>query len=342
MTFSIIIPVYNVAPYLRACLDSVLAQTYSDWEAICVDDGSTDGSGAILDEYAAIEDRIKIVHQKNTGVSSARNTGLSMACGEWVFFLDGDDVVAPVAFEKLAKIISDCPSENLIRFGLQNFDDGFAYPSVQNRKNSYRTIDISTQIAYENYYVYVCQFLFRRTLIADMKFERYKRGEDRLFIVRILCFKVNSFVATDDVVYFYRQRMGSAVHSRASVQVMKDELSHRVDIIEAIDSCGKRMPYAGTAWLEKYCLCGYLNCVEKFGGYNREERTELLKWFYRQLPRIQQANGYSVEGRLYAFLHGVAKGKFGRYLIRWFIPLWTHRVKNMLSMILFSPSKKAA
>jgi len=70
--FSIIIPVYNVAPYLRECLDSVLAQTFTDWEAICVDDGSTDGSGAILDEYAAKEPRIKVIHPKNAGVGAAR------------------------------------------------------------------------------------------------------------------------------------------------------------------------------------------------------------------------------------------------------------------------------
>ena len=89
--FSIIIPVYNVAPYLRECLDSVLAQTFTDWEAICVDDGSTDGSGAILDEYAAKDKRFRIVHQKNSGVSVARNTALEIVDGEWLTFIDADD-----------------------------------------------------------------------------------------------------------------------------------------------------------------------------------------------------------------------------------------------------------
>lgn len=80
MTFSIIIPVYNVAPYLRECLDSVLAQICTDWEweAICVDDGSTDGSGAILDEYAARDGRFKVIHQTNAGVSAARNAALNV------------------------------------------------------------------------------------------------------------------------------------------------------------------------------------------------------------------------------------------------------------------------
>lgn len=89
--FSIIIPVYNVAPYLRECLDSVLAQTYTDWEAICVDDGSTDGSGAILDEYALKDNRFKVLHQKNQGVSAARNVALDAASGEYLVFVDSDD-----------------------------------------------------------------------------------------------------------------------------------------------------------------------------------------------------------------------------------------------------------
>ena len=79
--FSIIIPVYNVAPYLRECLDSVLAQTFTDWEAICVDDGSTDGSGAILDEYAVRDKVVFIIHQKNSSVGAARNKGSDFVTG---------------------------------------------------------------------------------------------------------------------------------------------------------------------------------------------------------------------------------------------------------------------
>ena len=91
--FSIIIPIYNVAPYLRECLDSIIDQTIGNWEAICVDDGSTDGGGAILDEYVARDKRFKVIHQKNAGVSTARNVGLNIATGEWFLFLDGDDTL---------------------------------------------------------------------------------------------------------------------------------------------------------------------------------------------------------------------------------------------------------
>ena len=102
--FSIIIPVYNVAPYLRECLDSVLAQTFTDWEAICVDDGSTDGSGAILDEYATKDERFRVIHQSNAGVSAARNAALKRVLGEWIWFVDSDDVVPCDALEKMSAI----------------------------------------------------------------------------------------------------------------------------------------------------------------------------------------------------------------------------------------------
>lgn len=90
---SIIVPVYNVEKYLRACLDSILAQTFSNFELILIDDGSKDRSGAICDEYAVGDSRIKVLHKENGGVSKARNTGLDMAQGEFVTFIDGDDTV---------------------------------------------------------------------------------------------------------------------------------------------------------------------------------------------------------------------------------------------------------
>ena len=87
---TIIIPVYNTAPYLPDCLTSILGQTFSDFELLLIDDGSTDGSGTICDEYAKKDHRIRVFHKDNGGVSSARNLGLDNARGEWVYFVDSD------------------------------------------------------------------------------------------------------------------------------------------------------------------------------------------------------------------------------------------------------------
>lgn len=109
---SIIIPVYNVEKYLRRCIDSILSQTYTDFEAILVDDGSTDESGKICDEYALKDSRIKVIHKKNGGVSAARNSGLDVAVGEYVAFCDSDDYLSAdyleVIFNSLKENNADC------------------------------------------------------------------------------------------------------------------------------------------------------------------------------------------------------------------------------------------
>ena len=96
---SVIIPVYNCGQFLRRCLDSLVCQTFNDWEAICINDGSKDNSGAILDEYAAADKRFKVVHKENEGVSAARNTALSLVDSDYIMFMDSDDFLHPQAME---------------------------------------------------------------------------------------------------------------------------------------------------------------------------------------------------------------------------------------------------
>jgi glycosyltransferase involved in cell wall biosynthesis len=91
---SVIVPVYNVEPYLRKCLDSIVSQTYQDLEILVIDDGSTDGSGKICDEYKR-DQRVRVFHTENAGLSAARNLGLDKAHGEWIEFIDSDDWVEP-------------------------------------------------------------------------------------------------------------------------------------------------------------------------------------------------------------------------------------------------------
>ena len=107
MSISVIIPVYNTASYLPACLDSILAQTFADFELLVVDDGSTDASPAICDDYARRDARVKVFHQANAGVSVARNLALSHACGKWVCFVDSDDTVLPDYLKDMVSVTTD-------------------------------------------------------------------------------------------------------------------------------------------------------------------------------------------------------------------------------------------
>ena len=100
-TISIIIAVFNNEQYLPACLDTVLAQTYSDWELILIDDGSTDGTGSVCDKYAKTDPRISVIHQENQGLSDSRNKAMRLARGKYIGFIDGDDLIVPDMYKVL-------------------------------------------------------------------------------------------------------------------------------------------------------------------------------------------------------------------------------------------------
>ena len=107
VALSVVIPVYNIEGYLGKCLDSILAQTFPDYEVIVVNDGSTDRTPQVCDEYAAKDARIRIIHKENEGVSVARNTGIEVASGEYFLFFDGDDFMEPYTMEELYKVAKE-------------------------------------------------------------------------------------------------------------------------------------------------------------------------------------------------------------------------------------------
>jgi len=118
MRISVIIPVYNAEKYLQPCVDSVLMQTYKDFELILVDDGSRDGSGAMCDNIASQDSRVHVVHQKNAGAGAARNAGLSKAQGEYIVFVDSDDMIRQGYFESLAP-----HNEDVVFVNVDNIDE---------------------------------------------------------------------------------------------------------------------------------------------------------------------------------------------------------------------------
>ena len=102
---SVIVPIYNVEAYLRRCVDSILAQTFTDYELILVDDGSPDNCGEICEEYAGTDDRIRVIHKENGGLSDARNAGLDVATGAYVGFVDSDDYIHPNMYQRLIDLM---------------------------------------------------------------------------------------------------------------------------------------------------------------------------------------------------------------------------------------------
>ena len=212
--FSIIIPVYNVAPYLRECLDSVLAQTFTDWEAICVDDGSTDGSGAILDEYAAKDSRFRVFHQPNAGVSAARNKALDAARGAWIGFLDADDVLSKDWLETVSTGIDG--SEDWIRTkctGWDGRDSFYEFNELKCERNEFW--DCRDGVLSVGWHLISrCGFPFvnyyRRDIIGNVRFPPGIRfREDALFCYEA-ALKVRKLRILPTAGYFRREHDGSA------------------------------------------------------------------------------------------------------------------------------------
>lgn len=239
--FSIVIPVYNVAPWLRECLDSVLAQTYDGWEAVCVDDGSSDDSSAILDEYAARDSRFHVTHKANGGVSSARNAALDQVRGDWILFLDGDDVFLSGSFERLHSAIMAQPAAQMFAFGTIFFADGGMCEGSDTSTVSSTLVDVSSCIPDARYCSFFGGKSYRRDIVAEIRFKPYMRGEDLLFLSRCLC-RVNYIADSDVMVYGYRQRESSAMHSKLSARSIRDRMMASTDVLNTMMRANKRFP----------------------------------------------------------------------------------------------------
>lgn len=219
--FSIVIPVYNVAPYLRECLDSLCSQKYRDWEAICVDDGSSDGSGRILDEYGEKDVRFRVFHTPNRGVSRARNLALSEACGEWLCFLDSDDRVEEEWLSHTMDAMTEVPDVRWIRTGYTDWYNGRVGGKLIRVSPTAGFFD---EINYERaatnslsmYGMMVLNF-FKREDIAELRFdEKLKMREDCLFGLQTIC-RFSSYLQIGATDYWYRIRSDSA--SRGAHQI---------------------------------------------------------------------------------------------------------------------------
>lgn len=186
---SIVIPVYNVEKYLAECVDSVLGQTYQDYEIILVDDGATDSSGAMCDEYAQKDARIRVIHQPNGGLSAARNAGLSAASGEYIYFLDSDDYIEPTTLVDLVSVAAQEQADVVFFDGYVFFDECEEDDTVSRyvRKEAYATQngrDILPQLLKnEEYRTAVPLMLFRTNYLTDhaLTFREGIIHEDELF-----------------------------------------------------------------------------------------------------------------------------------------------------------------
>ena len=218
-TLSIIVPVYNTKEFLPRCVESVLNQSFVDFELILIDDGSCDGCALMCDDYSANDSRIRVFHQFNAGVSSARNLGLDYVRGEWICFLDSDDEFLPGGLQTMIDCIKD--DVDMVLAGYERYDEnGSVFYSVDerviqtlNKKRSLSTL-YETHAPYYRYLGYICGRLFRKRIIQDnhLRFDPNLRiKEDTLFITRYILRSNGVTCFTTTPVYRYNDRMNSAM-----------------------------------------------------------------------------------------------------------------------------------
>lgn len=216
---SVIIPVYNVEKYLRQCLDSVINQTLKDIEIICVDDGSTDGSGAILDEYAANDERIKVIHKENGGLGSARNEGLRYVNAEYIFFLDSDDFIIVDTLEKMYNK-SKLLDLDICVCGGTNYDTETGEHHVMNysinkkylpQKDVFSSYEVKDTL-FHLFIGWVWDKLYKTSLIVDNKldFPPFRNTEDTSFTYFALILS-NRIGIVDEPLHAYRRNVVTSV-----------------------------------------------------------------------------------------------------------------------------------
>lgn len=275
---SVIVPVYNVLPYLRRCINSLIEQTYSNLEIILVDDGSTDGSETICDEYVAGHSNIIVIHQKNSGQAAARNLGIETAAGEWIGFLDSDDWIEPEMYETLINLAKTHGADLASCATREWFANEEAAASPNTGVILTLTPDemIAGLVTHEIVRHEIWNKLWKRSLIGDVRFIGGQLGEEVHFN-RLLFLKANKMVHIDLALHNYLvSRPGSTASafrpSRLCIFTEFDELVKEMEKREKYELADAVRRIGATF---AYNIC----CQAADTGQDSETKAGLVKWF---------------------------------------------------------------
>ncbi|HFI0146867.1 TPA: glycosyltransferase [Streptococcus suis] len=286
---SVIVPVYNVENYLHECLDSILNQTYQNLEIILVDDGSTDGSGRICDDYAAKDSRIKVIHQENGGLSDARNKGLNTMTGQFVTFVDSDDYIGMDCIYNLYIYLKNCQADITIGKYLEFNDDSkvFVFPNYQNSGNKieFLTGDQCLEKCHRYFlgiFVNAWAKLYKASLFNDSnpsKSIRYPVGvlhEDQ-YTTHKLFFKSKKNVFVNDYLYVYRIRENSITNTQLSEKCIINNIKGLEEKIIDFALLNKDITYL------KECYIFFLNHYRTYLEENQQQDCEVYEYIGKRL-----------------------------------------------------------
>lgn len=234
---SVIVPVYNVKIYLEKCINSILAQTFSNFELIIIDDGSTDGSGELCDILAIRDSRIICIHKENGGLSSARNVGLEICRGDFITFVDSDDMISPNAFEIMLKSAIKYNTEVVVTKNLISYSSNDVNPTLAEVK-SYNILERNkalTEIICHTTRWEACGHLFKKTLWENIRFPQGMLYED-LATTPYVFKNADKVLIIDTAIYYYYQRPDSIMRL-SEKKVSQDLCSVSMKLIKDLKKC---------------------------------------------------------------------------------------------------------
>lgn len=230
MRFSVLVPVYNVDQYLRKCMDSIISQSWKDMEIICVDDGSTDESGKILDEYARMDGRVQVIHKPNSGYGNSLNCALRKAKGDYIGIVESDDYAAPDMYEKLSGVIDQYPfSLDVVKASFYTIIDG-----VSCEKELFDRQYCNKVISAKDYpYLFKAQCsiwsgVYKRSFLEENEIMFLETPgasyQDTSFFFKVLVAAEKIYLLPDYVYYYRNDNEGSSVNSKGKVFCICNEL----------------------------------------------------------------------------------------------------------------------
>ena len=285
LIISVVVPIYNVERYLNRCIDSLLEQTLKEFEILLIDDGSTDSSGTICDDYASKYKNIRVIHKENTGVSDTRNVGIANAKGDYIFFLDSDDYIIPDCLEILYTNMMECKADlSCGSFGF--FDD--RNPVDNSVITDSKLLKCSGEKACmlllygKDFYTSSCNILIKKEIAKKNLFPIGKYHEDELTTFRYFL-DSSIIIKTNINTYFYYQREGSIMHSIG--QPIIDEALAGDNYVDVCKNINKK--FLKAALCKKYFL--YISVIENYPEIKQDNPE-----FYKKLINYIKDNSCSI------------------------------------------------
>jgi glycosyltransferase involved in cell wall biosynthesis len=336
---SIIVPVYNISKYLERCINSIIAQSYENLEIILVDDGSTDNSGEICDVYKAKDNRIKVIHKTNNGLSSARNTGLSVIKGEYVGFVDGDDFIDKYMYEILVKAISDNEAD-IVQTGYHhNYENGNIADTREFKEATYNNSDDMFKAFFEeeNIHVGVWIKLYKSEIFKNVRFLDIHASEDYAILPDILN-ECKKFVVIAGAFYNYVHNPKSITKDKVSLNIIKSRLVAPLYVMQCVEKINKNFISYAYRYACKSSIKGY-NKIKETDKIDRKTKKEYVNklidqyknYFklYRKEASFKQHSLYK-KVKLYVFLINPYFSRLVFYVLRNYIK----KVKKIIIVVI--------